>query len=621
MSSENPLIRDRFVDFLLHDVLDVSALTALAAFSEHERATFDLYVASCRRYAKERLWPTYRSMDETPPRLEGGRVVVHPEVPRLFRELVELGAVSATRPTSVGGQAMPLTVAALAHAYLMAGNLSAYGYVGLTNGAAHLIEAFGSDALKAAFMEPMYAGRWSGTMALTEPQAGSSLADITTSATPTPEGHYLVRGSKIFISGGDHGATENIVHLVLARIDGAPAGTRGISLFAVPRLRPTHATATLKTGTLPTATLTTGPLQTGTLGSGSLAPNDVHVSGVIHKIGWRGLPSLALSFGDANDCHGWLVGPPHEGLRCMFQMMNEARIMVGLNAASTASVAFHESLAYAKDRAQGRAITEKDATRPPVPIVEHSDVRRMLLRQKAIVEGALCLLGTVSRYADLAEHAEDAHVRARSKALLDLLTPIAKTFPAEKGFEANALALQIHGGYGYSSEYLPEAWLRDQKLNSIHEGTTGIQGLDLLGRKAVAGGGATLALFREEVHHDLAAAERAGLDASVRSALAEALHEVVALTAVLGQRGASGDVEGMMAHSADYLECFSLVVIAWQHLRLWTAAQKLADDAFRRGLVQSARYWMATELPRVHALVELAGGEDRSYLDVRPDEL
>jgi butyryl-CoA dehydrogenase len=458
-------------------------------------------------------------------------------------------------------------------------------------------------------------------MALTEPQAGSSLADITTRATPTEESHYLVRGSKIFISGGDHDATGNIVHIVLARIDGAPPGTRGISLFAVPRLRPSDATGTHATGTHATGTHATGTHATGTHAIGSLEPNDVQVSGVIHKIGWRGLPSLALSFGDTNDRHGWLVGAPNEGLRCMFQMMNEAPIMVGLNAASTASVAFHESLAYAKERTQGRTLTETDASRPPIPIIEHPDVRRMLLRQKAIVEGALCLLGTVSRYADLAEHAEDAQVRARSKALLDLLTPTAKTFPAEKGFEANTLALQIHGGYGYSSEYLPEAWLRDQKLNSIHEGTTSIQGLDLLGRKAVAGGGTTLALFREEVHHDLDAAERAGLDASARSALAEALHEVVALTAVLGQRGASGDVEGMMAHSADYLECFSVVVVAWQHLRLWTAAQKLAEDSFRRGIVQSARYWMATDLPRVHALVELAGGDDRSYLDVRPNEL
>jgi butyryl-CoA dehydrogenase len=596
MASANPLLRDRFVDFLLHDVLDVAALARLSYFAEHGRDTFDLYVAACRRLARERLFPTYRSMDEAPPRLEGGRVIVHPELKRLWRELAEVGVITATRPASVGGQQMPLTVAALAHAYLMAGNLSAYGYAGLTTGAAHLVEAFGSDALKATYMGPMYAGRWSGTMALTEPQAGSSLADVATTATPTALGHHLIRGSKIFISGGDHDATENVVHLVLARIDGAPPGTKGISLFVVPRLRPAI--------------------------GGGLEPNDVQVSGVIHKIGWRGLPSVALALGDANDCRGWLVGPPNEGLRCMFQMMNEARIMVGLNAAATASVAYLESLAYARERTQGRALTERDATRGPVAIVEHADVRRMLLRQKAIVEGALCLLGTVSRYADLADHADTEVERARAKTLLDLLTPIAKTFPAERGFEANALALQIHGGYGYSSEYLPEAWLRDQKLNSIHEGTTTIQGLDLLGRKAIAGGGATIALFREEVHADLAAAEQAGVDPAACAAIVEALHQLVALTAVLGQRGMSGDVEGMMAHSADYLEAFSIVTVAWQWARMWGASRRLAEqDPFARGLERAARYWVAAEVPRVAQLAVLCASDDRSYLDARPDEL
>jgi len=596
MATQNPLRRDRLVHFLLHDVRDVTALTRHAHFADHGRDTFDPYLTACRRLARERLFPAYREMDEQPPRLEGGRVVVHPEVKRLFRELAELGVISATRPPSVGGQAMPITVAAFAHAYLMAANLSAYGYVGLTNGAAHLVEAFGSEALRTTYMTPMYEGRWSGTMALTEPQAGSSLADVATTATPTSEGHHLIRGSKIFISGGDHDATDNVVHLVLARIDGAPPGTKGISLFVVPRLRPSA--------------------------SGALEPNDVEVSGVIHKIGWRGLPSVALALGDTNDCRGWLVGPAHEGLRCMFQMMNEARIMVGLNAASSASVAYLESLAYARERPQGRPITDKGTARAPVPIVEHADVRRMLLRQKAIVEGALSLLGTVSRYADLAEHADDEPTRARSRKLLDLLTPIAKTFPAERGFESNALALQIHGGYGYSSEYLPEAWLRDQKLNSIHEGTTTIQGLDLLGRKAIAGGGATLALFAEEVQLDLEAAERAGIDSSAVGALRASLQQLVALTAELGQRGAMGDVEGMMAHSADYLEAFSIVTIGWQWARMWTASTRLPiDDPFARGLVHAARYWIATEIPRVAQLAALASGPDRSYLDARADEL
>jgi len=601
MAGSNPLIRDRFIDFLLHEVLDVSALTALTYFADHSRETFDAYLGATRRLARQRLWPTYRAMDEAPPRLEGGRVHVHPEVKRLWREQVELGVLNATRPADVGGQQLPMTVAALAHAYLMAGNLSAYGYVGLTNGAAHLIEAFGDEALQRTYMRAMYDGRWSGTMALTEPQAGSSLADVTTSATPTASGHYLLVGSKIFISGGDHDATENVVHLVLARIAGAPPGTKGISLFVVPRLRPAGVDGE----------------------SGALVPNDVAVSGLIHKIGWRGLPSVALALGDANDCRGWLCGPPHEGLRCMFQMMNEARIMVGLNAASTASVAYHASLGYAQERTQGRALTEKRAAQPPVPIMQHADVRRMLLRQKAIVEGALCLLARTARYADVEQHGATESERMRAKQLLDLLTPIAKTFPSEKGFESNALALQIHGGYGYSSEYLPESWLRDQKLNSIHEGTTTIQGLDLLGRKAMAGGGATMALLQQEMLADLERADAAGIDATQTRSVREALDRVLALTATLGSRGMSGDVEGMLGHSADYMEICSILVVAWQWTTMRTAAASLVarGDAFASGIEQTARYWIATEVPRIEALAALCASGERSYLDARPEWL
>jgi butyryl-CoA dehydrogenase len=467
--SANPLVSDAFLDFLLFDVLDAAGLCRLPAFQGHGLETFRPWLEACRRVGREVLYPLYRTFDQEPPRLVEGRVVVHPKMHGAYRELVELGVIAASRPVAVGGQQLPLTVASLASTYLMAANLSAYGFPGLTTGAAHLIEAFGSEALKATYLEKLYSGAWTGTMALTEPQAGSSLADLTTRARPDGDFHRIV-GSKIFISGGDHDLTENIVHLVLARIDGAPPGTRGISLFAVPRLRPTPR---------------------------GLEPNDVQVSGVIHKIGWRGLPSLALAFGEADDCHGFLLGAPGQGLRCMFQMMNEARLMVGLMATATASVAFHESLAYARERRQGRPAGASDAASPQVPLVAHADVRRMLLRQKAIVEGSLCLLGTTARFADLSEHAATAGERARAKLLLDLLTPIAKSFPSEKGFEANALALQLHGGYGYSSEYLPESWLRDQKLNTIHEGTTTIQGLDLVGRKALAGGGAALLALRE----------------------------------------------------------------------------------------------------------------------------
>ncbi len=589
-ASQNPLISDRFVDFVLYDVLEADSLTSLPAFEDHSRETFDLFWGACRRLARDVLFPSYRPMDADPPALEGGSVRVHPAMHPVWRALAQLGVIGATRPLESGGQQLPLTVSTFATAYLMAGNLSAYGYAGLTTGAAHLIVAFGDPTLKARFVPPMREGRWTGTMTLTEPQAGSSLADITTRATPSGD-HFLLRGSKIFISGGDHDLTENIVHLVLARIDGAPAGTKGISLFAVPKLRPE---------------------------GDRWVANDIAISGLIHKIGWRGLPSVALSLGDAGDCRGWLVGPPNGGLRCMFQMMNEARLMVGLDAAATASVGYHESLRYAEERTQGRPLGVSDPSVPPSPLLAHPDVRRMLLRQKAIVEGAFCLIGHCARYADRAEHATDERERERAKLALDLLTPSAKSFPAERGFEANTLALQIHGGYGYSSEYLPEALLRDQKLNSIHEGTTQIQALDLLGRKAVAGGGAALMVLREDVLATCERAEAAGVDRSETQPLSDALDRVVALTMTLGARGMSGDLEGMLGHATDYLELLSILVIGW----MWMVMRaKAKDDAHGRGVRAASRYWMATELPRIAQLAALCESAERSFLDVRKEEL
>lgn len=573
----NPLLSDAFVDFLLYDVVDVDALCALPAFEGHSRETVAPWLAACRRVGRAVLFPTYRAIDAEPPRFVDGRVVLHRDFHTAWKELVALDVISAVRQ-------LPLTVTTLSNAYFMAGNLSVYGLAGLTAGAAHLISAFGSDEVKALFLEKMEVGTWTGTMALTEPQAGSSLADVTTRATPLENGRYSLRGSKIFISGGDQDVTDNIVHLVLARIDGAPAGTKGISLFAVPKRRPDGAV------------------------------NDVSVSGVIHKIGWRGLPSLALNFGEDGGCEGWLVGPAHQGLRCMFQMMNEARIMVGVNAASTASVAFHEALAYAKERKQGRALGNSDVSSPQVPLTAHADVRRMLLRQKAIVEGSFGLLAITARYADLAAHATDDDTRARSKLLLDLLTPIAKTFPAEKGFEANALAVQVHGGYGYSSEFLAEAWLRDQKLNSIHEGTTTIQGLDLLGRKVVAGGGAALMALVETMEADFV---KSSLDVT---GLRTAVQQAAEVTATLGARGAEGDVEAMLGHSADFIDALSSIVIAWVHVKLVNALGA-RDDEFARGLASAARYWLATEVPLATAKLALCVGGERSYLDVAPEWL
>jgi butyryl-CoA dehydrogenase len=587
----NPLIDEELVDFLLYSVLDAESLCELGAYQQHSKETFDMFIDSVRRFARQDLLPTYKPMDEEPPVFRDGRIHTHPTLPALYEAMIDLGVLTATRPESVGGQQIPTLVYTMASAYLMAANLGAYGFVGLTHGAAHLIEAFGSDELKERFMTKMYDGEWTGTMALTEPHAGSSLGDIKTTATPTDDGYYLIKGSKIFISGADHQVVDNVVNLALARIEGAPDGTKGISLFAIPRLREE---------------------------GGELVSNDVTVAGLIHKIGWKGLPSLALEFGDEGDCRGWLVGEPHQGLRYMFQMMNEARIMVGVNATATASAAYHESLAYALDRKQGRKLGSRGGDM--VPIIEHADVRRMLLRQKAIVEGSLALLGTVSRYADVADHGATDQARERAYILLDLLTPIAKTFPAERGFEANALAVQILGGYGYTSEYLPEAYMRDQKLNTLHEGTNGIQSMDLLGRKVMSKGGASLRALAEEIGSTISRAREAGCDEELCAALEQAVGTVGTITMELGQRGMSGDADAMLGHSWDYLDMFATLVIAWQWLNMAAAAKTAPISEQRKSAVDAAtQYWIRTELPRVELLAKLCRDNEGSYIEARPD--
>jgi alkylation response protein AidB-like acyl-CoA dehydrogenase len=595
---KNPLVSDRNVEFLLYEVFDAEALCRLDAYSEHSRETFDFVLESARKFAREVLFPTYKIMDRDPAQLAGAGVRVHPVMKRLYPQLVEQGGVALTRPFEVGGMQLPYVVATLCSLYGMAANLSAVSYFTLTAGAAHLIEAFGDEALKSEMMTRMYSGEWTGTMALTEPHAGSSLTDVGTRATPTDAGYYRVRGNKVFISGGDHDLTENIVHLVLARIDGAPQGIKGVSLFAIPKRR---------------------------LESGELVANDVHCVGAFHKMGWRGIPSVALTFGDADDCRGWLVGERNRGISYMFQMMNQARLMVGMQGIATASVAYFESLEYARTRTQGRLLGSKDPGAPQVPIIEHADVRRMLLRQKAIVEGALALGVQTAHYADLAANAPTPEGRRRAFLLLDMLTPVVKSFPADKGFESNVLAVQIHGGYGYTSEYLPEAWLRDQKLNSIHEGTTCIHSLDLLGRKVLAEQGGALRTLAKEIGTAIRRGDAAELERSWGAAVEDAVKTVGAVTMELAALGMSGQVGAMMYHSVDYLDLFSTVVIAWQWLLQAAVAKEGLARApagpsapFYEGKLCAAEYWIETELPRVAHLAHLCRSGETSYVRVHP---
>jgi alkylation response protein AidB-like acyl-CoA dehydrogenase len=589
----NPLIPDDLVDFLLDEVIDLDRVLSLPAFAAHSRETCTLFLDSARRISRDVLFPAYEEMDRAPPRFEDGRVHLHPKMRALYRQIVELGLLPATRPEEVGGAMLPMTVTAAASAYLMAANLGAYSLAGLTTGAARLIESFGDRDLRERYMTRMYSGEWTGTMALTEPQAGSSLADVQTRATPQADGSYRVRGTKVFISGGDQDMTDNIVHLTLARIDGAPDGIKGVSLFAIPKLREE---------------------------GGRLVANDVACTSVFKKIGWKALPSVQLSFGDAGDCHGYLVGEPHQGIRYMFQMMNEARLMVGLNGIASASVAYQEALGYARERPQGRPLTARDPRLPQVAIIEHADVRRMLLRQKAIVEGGLGLLLRTAMLTDLASHAPDQAERRQAGLLLDLLVPIAKTFPAEYGFEANTLAVQVHGGYGYTSEFRPEAWWRDQKLNSIHEGTSGIQALDLLGRKAVAAGGEALQLFARAVQATLTGAREAGAEDEA-SALSAALEDLIRTTTALGLKGLQGDADGMLRHAADYMDAFSVVAIAWQLLDHAVAAGRgtRRSPAFNDGISRACAYWFRTELAHVAVTLARARSGETSFADASAD--
>jgi alkylation response protein AidB-like acyl-CoA dehydrogenase len=591
VASVNPLIEDRLVELVLYGVLDTAALCALPHFRDHNRETFDLFIGSCRRFAREELFATYRPMDERPARFDGTSVICHPLLRSLYPRLVELGVLTATRPHGVGGQQLPAVVAGVTAAYLGAANGAAVCYAGITAGAAHLIETFGTEQLRTTYMQPMYAGHWTGTMALTEPQAGSGLMDVQTRATALPDGSYRIQGSKVFISGGDNDFAPNVVHLALARIEGAPAGTRGVSLFVVPKLRPE--------------------------GDG-LVPNDVKVTGAFHKLGWGALVATALNFGEAGECRGYLVGEANQGLKYMFQMMNESRLGVGTAATATAMTAYHQARLYALERLQGRRLTQA-ADAPPVPIIEHADVRRMLLRQKAIAEGAFGLVTSCNYFADLALHAPGAERRAYYQRLLDLLTPVAKSFPSERGFESTALAVQVHGGYGYTREYLPEAWLRDQKLNAIHEGTTGIQSLDLLGRKVLARGETALDELLNEVSTAMARARQAGLPAGWLDAVRGALDVLQHCTAQIGQ-AAARDVERALQNSVEYLDLFGTVVIAWQWLQLARAARERllqqpgeAERVFLEGELRAAQYWIECELPRIRYLAGVIGGADDAF--------
>ncbi len=580
--------------FLLYEWLDTEQLTKRERYAEHSRETFDAMLELSERIATEHFAPHNKLNDTNEPTFDGERVQIIPEVSAALKAFNDAGLLFGAVDAELGGMQLPVVVTQACLAWFQAANPGTASYPLLTGGAANLLAAHGSAEQIGTFVRPMLEGRFTGTMCLSEPQAGSSLADLTTRAEPRPDGSYRLFGNKMWISGGDHELTENIVHLVLARIPGGPPGVKGISLFVVPKFL-VDAEGNIR------------------------ERNDVVLAGLNHKMGYRGTTNTLLNFGEGGHrpggeagAVGYLVGEPHRGLTYMFHMMNGARISVGLGATAIGYTGYLHSLEYARTRLQGRPLRSKDPAEPPVPIIEHADVRRMLLAQKSYVEGALALCLYCARLVD-EQRTGDAAARERASLLLEVLTPIAKSWPSQYCLAANDLAIQVHGGYGYTRDYDVEQFYRDNRLNPIHEGTHGIQGLDLLGRKVVMEDGAALRLLAETIGATIERATAVGGEAATYgAALQAALGRV---TGVIARLYGSGDVEVALANSTVYLEAFGHVVVAWLWLEQLLAAGNNEGD-FYDGKRQAARFFFRWELPRTGPQLDLLESLDTTTLDM-----
>jgi len=575
------------LDFLLFDWLHAEALTERARHADHSRETFTQVLDTCERIAREKYAPFNRLVDTEEPRFDGEKVILPQATHDAWAAYAASGMLAAAQDYEHGGMQLPYTVEAAANAFFAKASVS-IGAGLLTVGNANLLMAHGNDTQRRVFAANEFAGRWSGTMCLSEPQAGSSLSDVATRAVADGDdalgARFLLTGNKMWISAGEHELTENIVHLVLAKIADAQGktvpGTKGISLFVVPKkLVDEHGQLTGER-------------------------NDVALAGLNHKCGWRGTTNTLLNFGEGAfkpggraGAVGWLVGKPGEGLRCMFHMMNEARIGVGLAATMLGMAGYEASLDYAKQRPQGRPMGPqgKDASQPQVPIIRHADVKRMLLAQKSYCEGALALELYCARLVD-EHHTGDAAGAKDAALLLEVLTPIAKSWPSEWCLEANSLAIQVLGGYGYTRDFPVEQYWRDNRLNMIHEGTHGIQALDLLGRKVVMDGGAGLKLLAARMQ---ATIERVPQDEHAR-ALAGALQALVAATKAAW---ASGIPEEALANATPYMQAFGHTVLAWLWLDVTLTLQG-RDDDFAQGKRAAMRYFFDYELPKAAAWLQ-----------------
>jgi len=593
-------IRD--LRFLLEDVLGLADLLQDAPYADHDLDGLVAMLDMAREMALDVFAPIADAMDAEEPTLTADGVKVHPAAGPALAAFVEAGFAAAPHRAELGGLDLPFSVHQSVQALFGAVNTPLLAYAGLTIAAAGLLDAHGSEALKDEWLPPLIEGRYFGTMALSEPHAGSSLADLRTRATRQPDGTYRLVGDKMWITAADHDISENIVHFVLARLPDAPPGTRGITLFLVPKLLADDTGA-------------------------HTIQNDVRVVGINHKMGFRGAVNTVFSLGENNGAVGYLVGAENRGLHAMFHMMNEARIGVGLCAACLSWGGYRHALAYARERTQGRPITVRDATRPQVPIIAHADVRRMLLEQKAISEGALHLVLFAASLVDrqrVAEAAGDTGKVAELGLLLDTLTPIVKAWSSHHGLRSSSSSIQVLGGSGYTRDFPVERLYRDNRLNPIHEGTNGIQAIDLLGRKVLAKGGGMALL--QALQGGLARAREGGETArSLVPALEAAVERVSNITVALAGVAQADGPEVLLANATPYLHLVGHTVVAWLWLEQVVVAEAQlaggADDDFLRGKLAAARYFFAWELPKTQVWASVLAPVERTCLDTNPDWL
>ena len=584
----------RDLHFQLFENQNCLELLQYPYFSDHSKETFALVLDAAEQIAEKSLFPIFKEMDRQEPQLENGIVKVHPQMRSIIRQFGADGWINAIFPYEEGGQQLPWTLHLSAGFILQAANYSASVFPFLTTGAANLIRTFGSSALRDAYTPKMYTGEWQGTMALTEPDAGSSLSDLTTIAIPTSkEGVYSIRGQKIYISAGDHDACDNVIHLMLARIEGAPAGTKGISLFVVPKIR-----------------------LDGT-------PNDVLTQGIYHKMGYKGAPIVHLMIGSESACEGYLVGEAHQGLKYMFQMMNEARLGIGMNATAIAAAAYQTSLAYAKVRPQGRNISDKEPNRPQVPIIQHADVKRMLLFQKSITEGSLALLIFCGLLGDKLSQESEPQKKAEMESLLDLLIPIAKSYPSEMGVQSTSMAIQVLGGAGYTTDFPVEQYYREARIHPIHEGTTGIHGLDLLGRKMLLHEGLGWKMLQKEFQSTLKEAKSLPELGEIALTFEKYAQEFASGTAQLLFKRNQGP-EYYLADATLYLDGAGLLCMGWIWLKQAITAQKALNSGskeqdFHLGKIETARYTVAYELVKLKGIVERFASTNYPTLTMKKD--